>query len=378
MSTLNFADYDVNFDTGFLPNPDPLTRLPSYFEAWDTLGHHLPALLLAGQLRSWVQAMPHLDPARLVGKAELERAMLLLSTLANAYVWADAKPAHVLPRNLAVPLWQVTERLGRKPIIGHAANVLHNWRRLDPNGPISLDNLALLQPFLNSSDEAWFVLVTVAIEADGAKVLPLLLQAQHAVEANDIAALENGLIRIEQGIAQMSATLMRMYEKCDPHIFYHRVRPFLASWPAPGVVYEGVSDTPYIFAGGSAGQSSLIQTLDAAFGVRHTSEHSRHFLAEMRHYMPPPHRAFIVAVEQQFNLRGFVEAQQNQHPSLLAAFNRCIETLTDFRKKHMEIAIRYITMQAPKGTEAIGTGGTSLAQMLGAAKQQTRDSVINR
>jgi indoleamine 2,3-dioxygenase len=57
-------------------------------------------------------------------------------------------------------------------------------------------------------------------------------------------------------------------------------------------------------------------------------------------------------------------------------FNSCIELLTDFRKKHMEIAIRYITMQAPKGVEAKGTGGTNITQMLGAARQQTREHRI--
>ena len=376
MSSINLATYHVDSVSGFLPNPDPLPTLPPYFATWDDLGKQLPALLLAGRFREWVQRMPLLDINQLTGRAQLERAMLLLTTFGNAYVWAEATPAMTIPRNLAIPLWQLSQQMGRKPIIGHAANVLHNWRRLDPTGPIALENLALLQPFLGSSDEAWFVLVTVAIEADGAAALPLLVQAKDAIAANDTTTLASILQQLSVIIDKMSHTLMRMYEKCDPHIFYHRVRSFLASWPAPGVVYEGISDTPHIYAGGSAGQSALLQSLDATFGVRHTSEHSRHFLREMQDYMPPAHRNFIRALAQGNDIRSFVESQHGHPPELQPLFNLCIEQLTTFRKKHTEIAIRYITMQAPKHVDAKGTGGTSLAQMLGAAKQQTREHLI--
>lgn len=40
----------------------------------------------------------------------------------------------VLPRNLAVPYWEVSQALGLPPILSHADFVLANWRRKDPNG----------------------------------------------------------------------------------------------------------------------------------------------------------------------------------------------------------------------------------------------------
>jgi indoleamine 2,3-dioxygenase len=84
--SLQLTDFDVDPVTGFLPNPDPLTRLPLYFAEWDRIGAQLSALLLAGQARRALATMPTLDPARLCGRHELERAMLLLSTFVNAYV----------------------------------------------------------------------------------------------------------------------------------------------------------------------------------------------------------------------------------------------------------------------------------------------------
>jgi indoleamine 2,3-dioxygenase len=368
----SLADFGIDPVRGFLPATDPLRRLPASFAAWDDLGADLPALLLAGQARRWIERLPLLDVARLEGAAEDERAILLLSTFASAYVWGGPEQATRLPCVVAVPLWQLAERMGRMPIVHHASNVLQNWRRLDPAGDLSLENLAMLQGFLTGSDEAWFILDTVAIEADGADAPPQLLRAQQAVLGDDAASLAGSLDCIAATIMRMDATLARMREQCDPHIFYTRVRPFFSSWPAPGLVYEGVSDEPRCYSGGSAGQSALIQALDAALGVRHTSPESHPFIYEMRHYMPPAHRRFVEALEHGPNVHQYVTARQASHPQLADRFNRCVDLLDAFRYRHLRIAVDYITHQAPPGEEAKGTGGTDLRAFLGRVKKETK------
>ena len=40
----------------------------------------------------------------------------------------------VLPRNLAVPFWEVSQALGLPPILSHADFVLANWRRKNTSG----------------------------------------------------------------------------------------------------------------------------------------------------------------------------------------------------------------------------------------------------
>jgi indoleamine 2,3-dioxygenase len=366
------APFGINPDTGFLPARDPLTRLPAHFQAWDDLGAQLPALLLASQARAAIARMPELEIERLEGEAERERALLLLSTFVSAYVWGVPKPAERIPRPLAVPLCRLAEQMGRKPIIHHAANVLNNWRRLDSARPIRLDNLALLQGFLTSSDEAWFILVTVEVEKAGASAPTELLRAQEAIERNNIAALAKSLERLTAIIGRMEAALRRMYEQCDPYIFYHRVRPFFASWNPPGVIYEGVSERPQMYAGGSAGQSALVQSLDAALSVRHESAASRPFIHEMRAYMPPAHRRFVETLERGPDLRAYVIAHETNAPQLLDRYNACIGALDQFRYLHLKIAVEYISQQAPPGAEGKGTGGTDLRAFLGAVKKETR------
>jgi hypothetical protein len=63
-------------------------------------------------------------------------------------------------------------------------------------------------------------------------------------------------------------------ERCDPYVFYKKLRQILSGWsnnPAvpDGIVYEGVSDEPKKYNGGSAAQSSTIQAIDIALGIKH-------------------------------------------------------------------------------------------------------------
>jgi indoleamine 2,3-dioxygenase len=164
-----------------------------------------------------------------------------------------------------------------------------------------------------------------------------------------------------------------MPEQCDPHIFFYRIRPFLSSWPRPGVIYEGVSEQPQLMAGGSAAQSSLLQALDAGLGVRHTGR----FLREMRGYMPPPHRRFVEVLENGRSLQAVVLENKESYPTLAAHFNTCIQLLDSFRQTHLEYSVRYISHQAADKASAIGTGGTDFVPLLSQARKDTRAAQID-
>jgi indoleamine 2,3-dioxygenase len=378
---MDFPTYEVDLERGFLPAEDPLQELPPGFEAWERLARQLPALLLTDRLRPALEHLPVLDSGRLESTRELERAMLLLSVLGNASVWAGEPPVCRVPAGVAVPWWEVAGRLGRPPIAAHASLVLHNWRRLDERAPLSLDNLALLQPFLGGMDEQWFFLVTAAIEAAGAPALPALVEAQEAVASEGTGRVEAvaGRLEVVAGVvARLSALLQRMPERCDPYIFYHRVRRWLAGWPAPGVVYEGVRDEPLVLYGGSAAQSSLLQALDAGLGIHHQAPEAAGFLGAMRAYMPPAHRRFLEALESGPSMRGFVREQAEKAPGLLERYEGCIGALERFRRLHQAYATLYIARQAPQASRLEGTGGTSFVPFLEAVRRETRESRLRQ
>ena len=113
---MNLADYDIDPKQGFLPNPDPITNLPQQFKAWDELGAAMPLLLAEGKFRTSLRNLPMLDSNQLNEGPQLERAMMLLSMFANAYVYWGEKIKKSIPSNLDVALWQLAHRLVSKPI----------------------------------------------------------------------------------------------------------------------------------------------------------------------------------------------------------------------------------------------------------------------
>jgi indoleamine 2,3-dioxygenase len=368
------ALYQVDPVRGFLPAEDPLENLPLGFEVWERIATQVPALLMTEKLRYVLENLVPLDISHLENERQLKRAMLLLSVFGTTYVRGGANPVTTIPRGIAIPWWGVAEKLGRPPMLSHASAVLENWRRLDKSQPLDLNNIASLQLFLGGLDEQWFYQTAVAIEFKGVPAIVALVEAQKAVVYTQVEALAKQLKKIATGIADIQAVMLRIPEKCDPYIFYHRVRPFLGGWTEPGLVYEGVSDTPKNFTGGSAAQSSLIQSLDAGLGIKHQEEKSKSFLLGMRTYMPPAHRKFIEALESSPSVREFVFNHQDNYPVLCDLYNECVSGLNNFRKKHMELAGIYILRQAPQDSR--GAGGTKFVDFLKEVKQDTKATLL--
>jgi indoleamine 2,3-dioxygenase len=373
INDLNY--YEVDLIRGFLPKEDPLQELPILFKAWEDIATSLSVLLMTGKLRLALENLPVLDISHLRNEQQIQRAFLLLSVFGNAYVWGGDKTATIIPNTIAVPWCQLAEKLDRPPIVAHASMVLHNWRRLDRNRPIELDNIATLQLFLGGLDEQWFFLTNVAIEAKGAKALASIVEIQKSILTRNIQAVVQHLIVIAEVLTDIYTILLQIPKKCDPYIFYHRVRPWLAGWHEPGIIYEGVSEKPQKFVGGSAAQSSLIQSFDAGLGVKHNGDKEAFFLHSMRSYMPPPHRKFIEALESGPSLRQFVINLKLDYPVLCTLYNDCIQTLENFRKKHMQIAAWYIAGQAPNHQK--GTGGTDFTHLLKEVRRDTAEHLIS-
>ena len=367
--------FSVDPERGFLANPDPVLVLPPQFEVWDKLGSEMPSLIAKGNFRSAVENLPLIHTDKLKNDSDMNRAMLLLSMFANAYISCGPDPVRIIPLVLSVPLSEVANSFGRPPISSHASIVLNNWRRINPEGPIELENLRTVQNFLGGQDEEWFFLTTVAIESLGAPAISAVLEGLEAAASSDNKKFVDALEKITKAIYNCTNVLDRIPEKCAPHIFYSQIRPFLAGWPKEGIIYESVSDEPKVYIGGSAAQSSLLQSIDAAMGIFHPHADSGPFLNKMRKYMPLAHRKFIEYLETQLSLIKYVE--QNQSCNLNDALNRCINTLDGFRKKHMQIAVHYILDQVKDGENIIGTGGTEFVTFLSRTRTETSDNFIS-
>ncbi|MBI5776575.1 MAG: hypothetical protein HY444_04215 [Nitrospirae bacterium] len=384
-SLLGLAEFDISPDRGFLPVADPLPALSEPASAsFNQLAGELPKLLAARHVRTTIQRLQDILPDIVDGWSMDEYRCIgrALSFLSHAYVWEDPqRPERRLPAKLAIPWYRVMKLLGRPPVLSYASYCLDNWRRLDPLKPIELGNIALLNNFLGGVDEEWFVLVHVDIEARAGHAMAGICEAQAAAIAGNPNRVLRGLVSIAVGEERMVNTLLRMPERCDPYIYYNRVRPYIHGWkdnPAlpDGIVYEGVEDyrgAPQRFRGETGAQSSIIPALDAALGVAHAEGPLTHYLVEMREYMPPKHKAFLQALEAARDdqgrslLYGYCRDRKQKEPKLWTAFGECVRNLARFRETHYDYADRYIHQQHQRSLSnptEVGTGGTPFMRYL--------------
>ncbi|NWI84055.1 I23O2 dioxygenase, partial [Dryoscopus gambensis] len=398
---LALTRFQISEEFGFLL-PDPLTELPAPYGPWMDIGHELPQLITSRQLRSRVHQMPQLSTQHLRGREELHLAHLVLSCITMGYVWQEGEEGtvQVLPRNLAVPYWEVSQALGLPPILSHADLVLANWRRKDPNGPLEIENLDTIITLPGGESLRGFVLCTLLVEKAAVPGIKAIVGALRAILQCDEETLHRALRELAGAIEAMREALRRMHDYVDPEVFYTVIRIFLSGWkdnPAMphGLIYEGVSREPMAYSGGSAAQSTVLHAFDELLGICHR-EDSAAFLHRMRDYMPPPHRAFVQDIQRAVSLKQRVLSSGSAR--LRAAFNRCVSALADFRSYHITIVTKYITIaaakakagraepsaragpsggKAPSALEAKGTGGSHIFSFLKSIRDTTREGMIS-
>ncbi|XP_055023524.2 indoleamine 2,3-dioxygenase 1 isoform X2 [Misgurnus anguillicaudatus] len=396
---LSLDQFHVNEDYGFIL-PEPLTDLPEYFKPWMDIAKNVSELISSHSLRLRVHDMPLLETELLQSHRELRLAHLILSTLTMGYVWQEGEKetVKVLPRNLAVPFWEVSQRLGLPPILTHADSVLANWKKTNPDG-----NLELLLTLPGGESVRGFFLVTLLVElaaVPGLKAIPEVLTGVHY---NDVAMVTKALNVVGQAIDSMRQTLKLMHEYVDPSIFYGIIRIFLSGWKdnpsmAEGLVYEGVQEKPMEFSGGSAAQSSTLHCFDGLLGVKHDGD-SGAFLRRMRDYMPPSHKRFIESISSHLSLHNFVLQQADEH--LTHTYEQCLTRLVDLRNYHINIVTRFVTIpasrarqlrangrdsvkeldvisEAPTALEERGTGGSGIMSFLKRVRDKTKNTSISQ
>ena len=373
---------------GFLPEINPLREYSIASPSQDRLqeiADSLPRLLLTSRVARTLESLQRDDLAvdALVAnnlEQDLRLAMVQLSFVAHAYIWGGIRPRGNLPEVVAKPWIQIAKLLGRPPILSYASYTLDNWYLMDEEEPISLENMGPIANFLGGVDEDWFIIIHACIEnaaADAIEAAEIISQCTSESSEQEMATLFH---RVETSLIDVNQIFSRMTERCDPYIYYHRVRPFIfGSKDNPdledGLVYENQFDNkPQFFRGETGAQSSIVPSLDGAFGIRHTMDNLRHYLNEMREYMPPEHRNFIEKMETTSNVKDLVDESKK----LKDSYNACLEQIRAFRALHLKYAGSYIHKQSQQktpfgrgGSTIRGTGGTPFMSYLKKHRDET-------
>lgn len=392
---IKLRDFALSPERGFLPS-DPVETLPDC-PLLNQLSRELPKLLSARHVRPFINEQPSLLASipESWNDADYQAAMRILSFTGHAYVWEDPHhPIDRIPPQLAKPWYQIAHCLGRPPVLSYASYALDNWRRLDQTHPIELDNVVLLQNFLGGLDEEWFVVIHIQIERQAGPGLEGLVRAINgASEGNDEEVL-SGLQALASAQTAMKSTLLRMKERCDPYVYYTRVRPYIHGWKnnpslPHGLIYEQVEayrGQPQQFRGETGAQSTIVPCLDAGLGIYHAPDPLTVYLREMREYMPPRHRSFLETLESRTDDQGrpllptYIRERKQHHPRLWLAYRECVDLLAQFRAIHLGYADEYIYRQHQthaSNPTAVGTGGTPFMTYLQKHLDETKQVIAS-
>ena len=360
-------------ESGFLPNKIS-TLLSNEFDDVEYIAKNLPKILANNQIESEVLNLETEKNISNLSIDELERAMLLYSYIGHGYIWGGTSIEKVIPKNISKTWYKISQKLDRPPILSYASYALNNWKLQDVNKPFDLENIRILQNFLGGMDEDWFIMIHIAIEHEAKEILNNL-KTYYLDKNEDQSYLENALVSIKK----INQIMNRMPEKCDPFIYYNRVRPYIFGWknnPATpnGVIYEGVEEyggTPQLFRGETGAQSSIVPALDALLGVTHSNDPLKEYLDEMRLYMPKEHRNLLNDLDQwSVNNRG----NSIREDSSVILSDEIIKEVHAFRNKHLEYARIYIHEQSlsnQNNSNVVGTGGTPFMKYLDKHLQET-------
>ena len=369
MDRLNFSILEI----GFLPNKIS-TLLSNEFDDVEHIAKNLPKILANNQIEDEVLNLETEKDISNLSIDELERAMLLYSYIGHGYIWGGTSIEKVIPKNISKTWYKISQKLDRPPILSYASYALNNWKLQDVNKPFDLENIRILQNFLGGMDEDWFIMIHIAIEHEAKEILNNL-KTYYLDKNEDQSYLENALVSIKK----INQIMNRMPEKCDPFIYYNRVRPYIFGWknnPATpnGVIYEGVEEyggNPQLFRGETGAQSSIVPALDALLGVTHSNDPLKEYLDEMRLYMPKEHRNLLNDLDQWSENN---RSKSIREDSSVVLSDKIIKEVHAFRNKHLEYARIYIHEQSlsnQNNSNVVGTGGTPFMKYLDKHLQET-------
>nr|XP_003226894.2 PREDICTED: indoleamine 2,3-dioxygenase 2 [Anolis carolinensis] len=386
--------FHISEEYGFIL-PNPLQELPPFYGPWMEIARQLPDLIEDHELRSCVDKMPLLSSQYLQGYRELVLAHLVLSSITMGYVWQEGEKgvAKILPRNLAIPFWEISQTLGVPPILLHMDFILVNWKKKDPYGPLEIENLDPIVHLPGGEASRGFMLISFLVENAAAPGIKAVAQAINGLLLFDNNMLEEALRELTNTFKAMMTTLKKIHDHVDPAVFYGVTRIFFSGWKdspvlPDGLIYEGVSEKPLLYSGGSAAQSTTLHAFDELLGIQHCKE-STAFLQRMREYMPRDHRAFIEEMQSLPPLRCHVVSCGSA--VLRSAYNECVAALSELRTYHLTVVTKYVIIASHKAKgkpsapgsvhtlsflDETGTGGSRIASFLKSTRDAARKAVI--
>lgn len=335
------------------------------------ISRELPRANGLGEARQLVDLLPATETLHTLSHSARVQAFKVVSFLGHSYIWSSPSGYDLIPERLALPWIWLGRQCGLPPVLTYSSYVLDNWERSATSALVP--NLT----FTGTQDEFWFILVHQQIERAGSDIRAV---ADRFVIAPQPAGEElSDIRRIADCLEAMCTEARRMSERCDPYVYFNRIRRFLYGWKwnplflGRSMSYAGMdrSDLPDEgqYSGETGAQSPLLHVVDELLGTRH-AEPFYGYSQAMRGYMYGEHRNAIARAAESGPIDPFTCNRLDP-----GQYARALEGLIEFRSIHLDFAKRYVVFRGEDGhdQEVAGTGGSAILEVLGSARKAVEE-----
>ncbi|KAK3834689.1 MAG: hypothetical protein JOS17DRAFT_737454 [Linnemannia elongata] len=382
----SIPSFMVGTQNGFLPRQDPLDVLPKEYEALEELLQKMPltlkdgskGLLALGQFGEACKSLPQYDLSNVEDSELLSALYRDYTFVASAYLLEPCDILYrktgdyglgrsVLPKNIAVPLVQVAEKIGAKPFMEYALSyALYNYRRIDKSKGLVWGNLELIRPFSGDPSELGFIISHVTMVSHSGELVKNTMKTLEAAGKHNRQAFNEGLAKVVSTYEKINQEMDTMWQRSLP-ADYLKFRTFIMGTKnqpmfPKGVIYEGVSDEPMFHRGESGANDSMVPMGDNLLQLTESmpSNPLTAVLKDFRTYRPHNHAEFLEFVEEkarQNQVRNFAE----QDPNSAAIFLAAVDQIRNFRNRHWSFTKEYIIKYTK---HPVATGGSPIVTWL--------------
>lgn len=274
---------------------------------------------------------------------------------------------HILPKNIAVPLTKVAQKIGAKPFMEYALSyALYNWRRKNSSEGITYNNLELIRSFEGSEHEAGFILVHVAMVAHSGHQVRHTLGVMNRAEEKDRTGFNSELANLTATMKTINGVMETMWKRSSSQA-YNSFRTFIMGTKnqpmfPQGVIYEGVSEDPQFYRGESGANDTIIPTCDNLLQLTEKMPNNplTEILMDFRTYRPVRHNDWLSYVFQRarhVGVRGY--ALEDSTSSVL--YLGLLDQVREFRDRHWRFTKEYIIKYSD---HPVATGGSPIVTWL--------------
>jgi indoleamine 2,3-dioxygenase len=382
--------FQVSSKNGFLPMSDPLKVLPSKYQPLQDILNEMPVkkkdgspglLSVKNAIVDKVLSLPNLND---LVKDEQDMPTLCAlyrgyTFLTSAYLLESAyhefketgnygKARRVLPSNVAIPLWTVSQTIKAHPWLDYSyAYALGNYVKRDSEKGLSVENLDLAVAFSGTDDERGFILDHVEINSHGGDLIKSYEMILSGIRESEKVQVLSGLKLCKDTLIQMNDSRKKMWKVSDHHR-YNDFRVFILGIQGneqvfgDGVIYEGVDDRPRKYSGQTGALDSIVPSLDVFFRVIdfYPDNELTKYLFVLRNYRPTVFQLYLKDLERQTeNL--FYAVQQICGVEGLLLLVRVLEQTFLFRSGHWQFVQKYIMQNT---SYRVATGGSDITSYL--------------